>query len=90
VVQYFDLNNGASRYRLHLGEQLADQWIADDTFPTRRIDAHSSTRRVIKGLPLRPGDRLRIEGLPDGGEPAPLDYLEIRPAGVAAPVAAVR
>jgi alpha-glucuronidase len=80
VVQYFDQNNGVSRYRAYLRDQLVDEWIADDSFPTRRIDAHSSTRRVIRGLALRPGDRLRIEGLPDGGEGAPLDYLEIRPA----------
>jgi len=26
---------------------------------------------------LRPGDRIRIEGSPDGQEYAPLDYIEI-------------
>jgi hypothetical protein len=28
---------------------------------------------------LRPGDEIRIEGVPDGGEPAAIDYVEIQP-----------
>ena len=27
----------------------------------------------------RPGDEIRIEGMPDGGETAALDYIEVRP-----------
>jgi alpha-glucuronidase len=30
---------------------------------------------------LRPGDEIRVEGFPEGREPAALDYLEIVPAG---------
>ena len=44
-----------------------------------RLDSTSSTRRVISGVALRPGDEIRIEGKPDGGEAAALDYLEILP-----------
>ena len=29
---------------------------------------------------LRHGDEIRIEGIPDGGEPAAIDYIEIVPA----------
>jgi hypothetical protein len=29
---------------------------------------------------LRAGDEIRIEGIPDGGETAALDYVEIQPA----------
>jgi hypothetical protein len=29
------------------------------------------------GIALRPGDVIRIEGVPDAGEPAALDYVEI-------------
>lgn len=76
-VQYFDQNNGAARYRVFVGHQLVDEWVADDRIPSRRIDAHTSTRRRIPGLALRPGDEIRIEGFPDGGETAALDYLEI-------------
>ena len=33
---------------------------------------------VLK-VPLRPGDEILIEGVPDGGEAAALDYVEISP-----------
>jgi alpha-glucuronidase len=77
IVQYFDSMDGASRYRLLVGKQVIDQWTAADRVPTRRMDSSSSTRRVIPGVALRPGDEIRIEGVPDRTEPAGLDYVEI-------------
>jgi alpha-glucuronidase len=79
-VQYFDQIDGVSHFRLWVGSQLVDTWAASDRLPTRKIDASSSTRRVIAGIALRPGDEIRIEGIPDGGETAALDYIEIRQA----------
>ena len=76
-VQYFDQNNGSARYRLYVGDQLVDEWTAADRLPTAKVDSSSSTRRTISGIALRPGDRIRIEGFPDGGEVAALDYIEI-------------
>ena len=78
-VQYFDQNNGVSRFRVFVGSQLVDEWAADDQLPASGINAHSSTRRKIAGLALRPGDQIRIEGAPDGQETAALDYVEIHP-----------
>jgi alpha-glucuronidase len=78
-VQYFDQNNGVSHYRLLVGDQLVDEWVAADHLPTQKIDGTSSTRCVIHGIALRPGDQIRIEGVPDGGETAAIDYIEIRP-----------
>jgi alpha-glucuronidase len=80
-VQYFDQNDGVSCFRVWVGSQIVDEWAAADRLPTRRIDSSSSTRRVIRGVALRPGDEIRIEGVPDGGEPAALDYVEIQPGG---------
>ena len=80
IVQYFDSDNGVSRFEVRVGNQLVDQWSADARVPTRKLDGSSSTRRVIPGVALRRGDEIRIEGIPDGGETAALDYLEIRPA----------
>src|SRR2546423_807704 len=77
-VQYFDRNNGASRFQLFVAGQPVAEWAADDTLPTDKMDAHSSTRRLVRGLALRAGDEIRVEGFPEGGEGAPLDYLEIR------------
>ena len=76
-VEYFDQNNGAARYRAWLNDQFIDEWTAADHLPTQKIDGSSSTRRTVRGLALRPGDRIRIEGSPDGGEAAALDYIEI-------------
>jgi alpha-glucuronidase len=76
-IQYFDQNNGSARYRVKLGDQLIDEWIADDHIPTQKIDASSSTRRTIPNVALRPGDRIRIEGTPERNESAALDYIEI-------------
>lgn len=78
IVQYFDVNNGVSRFRLWIGNQPMAEWIADDRVPTRRVDSSSSARRVIPGVALRPGDEIRIEGIPNGGETAALDYVEIQ------------
>lgn len=80
-VQYFDQNNGVSHFGLRVGNQLVDEWIAADRVPSARIDSSSSARRVIRGVALRPGDEIRIEGAPNAGEPAALDYLEIEPEG---------
>ena len=81
-VQYFDQNNGAAHYRAYVGDQLVEQWQATYWVPTTRVDSSSSTRRTIARVALRPGDAIRIEGIPDGGEAAALDYIEILPAGL--------
>ena len=78
-VEYFDQRNGVSHFRLRVAGQLIDEWAADLLLPTIKLDSTSSTRRAIHGVALRPGDELRVDGRPDGGEPAALDYIEIVP-----------
>jgi alpha-glucuronidase len=79
-VEYFEPNGGASRFRLSVAGQVVDEWTADLHLPTSKMDSSSSTRREIHGIALRPGDEIRIEGSPNGGETAGLDYVEILPA----------
>jgi alpha-glucuronidase len=76
-IEYFDQANGVSHYRVWIGKQLVDTWAADLRLPTIRLDSTSSTRRTIEMVALRPGDEIRIEGAPNGGEAAALDYIEI-------------
>jgi hypothetical protein len=76
-IRYFDQIDGVSKFRALLNEQLLDQWEASNDIPTRKPDGHSSSRRLIRGVPLRDGDRIRIEGVPDRGERAALDYIEV-------------
>lgn len=79
-VRYFDQNNGASLFQIFLGDQKVDEWIADETLPSRKIDASTSVLRTIPGILLRPGDAIRVHAIPEGGEAAALDYLEVIPA----------
>ena len=80
-IRYFDYAQGLARFRLWVGNQLIDEWIADDTLPTRRMepDGTSSTRRIVSGVALRPGDLIRVEGIKDKNEDAAVDYVEIHP-----------
>ena len=79
-VQYFDQNNGESKFRVLVGNRRVDEWIANDNLPATKPGGDSSTRHRISGLALRPGDEIRIEGIPDGEERAPLDYVELHAA----------
>ena len=76
-IRYFDQNNGAARFRLLVHGELLDQWVASDRLPTQKIDGTSSSLRIVPGVALKPGDEIRIEGSPNGGESAALDYIEI-------------
>ena len=77
-VRYFDQNNGIAHFRALIGDRVLDEWAAADRVPTRKIDSSSSALRAIERIALRPGDEIRIEGTPDGGETAALDYVEIQ------------
>ena len=76
-VEYFDLREGTSNYKVSVNDQVVDEWRADMLLPGKEPTADSSVRHRTKGLDLRPGDVITIEGTPDGAERAPLDYIEI-------------
>jgi alpha-glucuronidase len=76
-VRYFDQNNGIARFRALIGNKVIAEWAAADRVPTRKIDGSSSALHVLEGIPLKDGDAIRIEGSPDGGETAALDYIEL-------------
>jgi alpha-glucuronidase len=76
-VRYFDQNDGVSHFRVRVGKQVVGEWAADDHLPTRKVDGTSSSLRVLEGIALRKGDEISVEGMPDGGERAALDYVEI-------------
>jgi alpha-glucuronidase len=78
-IQYFDQNNGKAKFRVVVAGHQLDEWVADDTLPNSKLGGDTSTRRQINGVQLHQGDEIRIEGTPDGGELAALDYVEIEP-----------
>jgi alpha-glucuronidase len=79
-VRYFDQNSGAAKYRVLVAGRVVDEWTAADKVPSARLDGSTSTRHIVSGVTLKPGDEIRIEGVPDAREVAALDYLEIWPA----------
>jgi alpha-glucuronidase len=80
TIRYFDVNTGTARFRVRVGDRAIGEWTAADRIPTRRIDGSSSARHVLRDLALATGDTIIVEGFPDGGETAALDYIEIQPA----------
>ncbi len=76
-VQYFDQNNGESRFRIFVNNEVVDEWTANLQLPATTIGGDSSTRRSITNISLHHGDEIRIEGIPDREERAALDYAEI-------------
>ncbi len=85
AVQYFDLQGGVAHFTLGINGTEIVSWAANDTFPSRRPNGDNSTRFTLRGpdgrgIELKPGDTLRVEGAPDGKDPAALDYIEIDPA----------
>jgi alpha-glucuronidase len=79
AVQYFDLQGGAAGFTLLINHQPAATWRADGNLASTRPDGDNSTRRTIPNIALKPGDIIRIEGIPDGPDPAALDYIEVTP-----------
>jgi alpha-glucuronidase len=81
-VRYYDEDDGISRFELFVGGRRIDAWPADQTLPTpsKLPDGHTSARRNVTGLALRPGDEIRLEAVADRGENACVDYFEISPA----------
>jgi alpha-glucuronidase len=79
AIQYFDLNAGASTYDLLINNKTIAQWTADMTLPSGKLDGHTSTRYTLDNIHLIPGDTITLRGTPQGGEPAPVDYIEITP-----------
>ncbi len=80
TIRYFDPNSGSARFKLSVAGRVVDEWFADDQLPSNKLDAHTSSRRRVTGIALRPGDEIAVEGTPDASDPAAVDYIEISPA----------
>jgi alpha-glucuronidase len=76
-VEYYDQNNGESKFRVLLNGTVVDSWIADNRLTAKKPGGDSSSRRKLNGLALRPGDEIKIEGIPDREEHAGLDFVRI-------------
>lgn len=87
AVNYFDMAIGRSNWTLSLNEGVVAKWTGDSDLmlghsPSLFIDGHSATRITFPNVKVNKGDVLKIVGVPDGQEPAPIDYVSILPLGV--------
>jgi alpha-glucuronidase len=85
AVQYFDLQGGVAHFTFGIDGTEIVSWAANDKFPSHAPNGDNSTRFTMRGpdgrgIELKPGDTLRVEGAPDGKDLAALDYIEINPA----------
>ncbi len=83
AVQYFDLQDGVAKFALTVNGQQPSKdasWSANAMLPTPRPHGDNSTRHVIYDVALKTGDAIRIDGAPDGHDPAAFDYIETFPA----------
>jgi alpha-glucuronidase len=83
AVQYFDLQGGIAKFAFTINGQPSAKdasWSADATLPTPHLHGDNSTRHLVHDVALKPGDTIRIEGSPEGKDPAAFDYIETLPA----------
>jgi len=79
AVQYFDLAGGAAKFTLEVNGKPAASWTANAILPSLQPNGDNSTRYTVEGVQLHPGDTIRVEGTPDGRDPAAFDYIETEP-----------
>jgi alpha-glucuronidase len=80
-VRYFDLRTGSAQYELLINGKSLAHWTANDTLPPAAVDPHldgsTSTLFTVSDVRLKPNDTLTLRGMPNQGEPAPVDYIEV-------------
>jgi alpha-glucuronidase len=79
AVLFFDESDGQSAYRMFVGEREIGRWRASGDLPSSTPNGHTATRRLVGHAQIRRGETIRVEGTPDGGERAVVDYIEITP-----------
>ena len=67
-------------FTLKVNSQTVATWSADASLPSPRLHGDNSTRHTVNNIELKQGDVLRVEGIPDGNDPAALDYVELTSA----------
>ncbi len=81
AVEYFDARDGVSHYVLRAAGRTVLEWAADTDVLFKGMNGNTSTRQTLHNVALHHGDTLQLVGKPDGDEAAPVDYIEITPAG---------
>jgi alpha-glucuronidase len=86
-VNFFDLYGGKSKYEMLINNKTVARWTGDSEdylghTPSIYLDGHSARRITFENVVVEEGDMFEIVGMPDGIEPAPLDYVVFLPNGI--------
>lgn len=86
VVDYYDLYPGISTWTLYLNNTKLGSWKGnhENTLGhelTYFLDGNSESRIMFANVTVAKGDTIKVVGVPDGGEPAPLGYVAFLPSG---------
>jgi hypothetical protein len=68
---------GVAKFLLLVNGKSAAAWSADAKLPSHLPNGDNSARYTARAVELKPGDVIRVEGTPDGSDPAALDYIEV-------------
>jgi alpha-glucuronidase len=68
VILYFDVDGGEARFQIDVGNHVVRAWTAAEHFPNK----------TIPNVQLQPNDVIAVQGVPDGDDPAALDYVEVK------------
>ncbi|EKV12887.1 Alpha-glucuronidase [Penicillium digitatum] len=87
AVNYYDVYGGQSQWKVYLNNREIGRWIGNGESifshtPSVHLDGHSAIRIKFRDVKIHKGDTLKIVGMPNGTEPAPLDYVALLPAGI--------
>jgi len=80
VVGYFDESDGISRLEVRKQGVSIDAWNLNQNLGSSGANTQTLVRRAIAtGLSIKPGQKIKILGSEDQGEPARVDYIEFIP-----------
>lgn len=87
AINYYDMYGGTSQYTAYINDREVAKWAGDAQGrlghqPSIYLDGHSAIRATFHGVKVKKGDVLKIVGVPNGVEPAPLDYVSFLPKGI--------
>ncbi|KAK5163581.1 uncharacterized protein LTR77_010530 [Saxophila tyrrhenica] len=86
AVNYFDQAIGHAQWTLSIDDTVVGKWVGDSDVtlshaPVLYIDGQTAIRITFNGVDIKKGATLKIVGVADGQEPAPIDYVSIFPPG---------
>lgn len=87
VVVYFDISGGVAKWEAYLDNQLLGKWQGDNEYTlshaaTQKPDGGSKARITFSDVHVKQGNTLKIVGVADGMDTAPLDYVAVSPRGI--------